>query len=517
MNVEKSNNVKLLESGLNKLKNDLEKAKNFLLDTIKNKTAPIRVFTHLDADGLASGAVLGKALYRIGVPFQISVLRQLEREEIDKIADYIKTYENFIIFSDFGSGQYLELQEKLRTNSQLAPFLILDHHIPQNIANKDQIEKIEEVHAQTTPWQINPYFYGFDGSIEISGAGMCYLFATQLEKSNLDLSPIAIVGAVGDIQNKGPNKDFIGINVTIMTQALEANLLEISNDLNFSSIKPINEAIAYSTEMLLPGLTSDPNKTLKFLQTLGILMEKKDGTVKTLFDLTKDEKQKITSALIEYASIKTNLDPNDLVQKLIVKKYLLKKESIETQLYDANEFSNLLNACGRTDNGSLGIAIAMGDRKNAYQQAQKSLVNYKQLLVQALNWIFSGQKMQQRSYIQFFFGEDIIPENVIGTIASMLVFDNTDRVDKSKPILGLAKRLDENVFKVSARAHEQIVNQGVNLSEALREACRLSNIDVLGGGHPPAAGTKVPIDKIDLFLENCNKVIEQQLRKLQRS
>ncbi len=517
MNVYKSNNVNHLESRLNKLKNDLEKAKNFLLDTIKNKIAPIRVFTHLDADGLASGAVLGKALYRLGFPFQISVLRQLEREEIDKIADYIKTYENFVIFSDFGSGQYLELQNKLSINSHLAPFLILDHHLPQNIANKNQIEKIEEVHAQTTPWQINPYFYGFDGSIEVSGAGMCYLFATQLGELNLDLSPIAIVGAIGDIQNKGPNKDFIGINITIMTQALEANLLEISNDLNFSSIKPINEAIAYSTEMLLPGLTNDPNKSLKFLQTLGILMEKKDGSIKTLFDLTKDEKQKITSALIEYASIKTNLDPNELVQKLIVKKYLLKKESIETQLYDANEFSNLLNACGRTDNGSLGIVIAMGDRKNAYQQAQKSLVSYKQLLVQALNWIFSSQKMQQQSHIQFFFGEDKIPENIIGTIASMLVFDNTDRVDKSKPILGLAKRVDEDVFKVSARAHEQIVSQGVNLSEALREACRLSNIDVLGGGHPPAAGTKVPIDKVELFLENCNKVIEQQLKKIESS
>ena len=93
----------------------------------------------------------------------------------------------------------------------------------------------------------------------------------------------------------------------------------------------------------------------------------------------------------------------------------------------------------------------------------------------------------------------------------MLIFDSTDRIDKTKPIFGLAKRIDEEVYKISGRAHESIVNKGVNLSEAIREACKLAELDVLGGGHPPAAGTKVPVDKIELFLEKCNKVIKKQL------
>ena len=115
-------------------------------------------------------------------------------------------------------------------------------------------------------------------------------------------------------------------------------------------------------------------------------------------------------------------------------------------------------------------------------------------------------------YIQYFFGEDIIPENIIGTIASMLVFENFEGFDKSKPIFGLAKRENENVYKVSGRAHKKIVSKGVNLSQAIREACELSKLDVLGGGHPPAAGTKIPIDKSDMFLENCNIVIRNQLK-----
>lgn len=95
----------------------------------------------------------------------------------------------------------------------------------------------------------------------------------------------------------------------------------------------------------------------------------------------------------------------------------------------------------------------------------------------------------------------------------MLIFSKSDIIDKSKPIFGCAKRKEEGVYKISGRAHESIVKKGVNLSEAIREALNLSDLDALGGGHPPAAGTKVPVDKIDTFLENCNKVIKKQLQE----
>jgi RecJ-like exonuclease len=191
----------------------------------------------------------------------------------------------------------------------------------------------------------------------------------------------------------------------------------------------------------------------------------------------------------------------------------LNSEVEGSKLHDLAEFSNLLNACGRLNSASLGIAIAMGDRKNAYQKSQEILINYKKKLLNSLSWLKDNQKIQQMEYIQYFFGEDIITENIVGTIASMLVFENSEEFDKLKPIFGLAKREDENVYKVSARAHEKIVNKGVNLSNAIREACNRSNLDVLGGGHPPAAGTKIPMDKVEIFLQNCNIAIRKQLYK----
>jgi RecJ-like exonuclease len=495
-----------------KLDNAIEIVKNNFINSLEKRECSIHIFTHLDSDGLCAGAILGKALFRENIPFQITVLRQLEKEEISKISNNIYDFDKFLIFSDFGSGQYLELQNKLESEKNFNSFIVLDHHLPQNVSDRGDIGSIKDIYNKTYQWHINPYFYGFNGSLDISGAGLSYYFAKCLSKKNIDLSAVAIVGAIGDIQNQGPNKSFSAINSKILEDATNSGLIEIIDDLNFSSIKPLNEAIAYSKELNLPGLTGDTNRTLIFLQSLGILMENSNGNIRSLNELNKDEKQKISSAIIEYASIKLDIEPSKIIEKLIINRYLLKKEAVGSELHDTAEFSNLLNACGRLNNASLGIAIAMGDRKIAYRKSQEILLNYKKELIKSLSWLHDNQKIQQKEYIQFFYGEDVIPENIVGTIASMLVFEESEGFDKLKPIFGLAKREDQNVYKVSGRAHKTIVDKGINLSQAIREACELSGLDVLGGGHPPAAGTKVPTGKADIFLENCNRVIQKQLK-----
>jgi single-stranded DNA-specific DHH superfamily exonuclease len=154
----------------------------------------------------------------------------------------------------------------------------------------------------------------------------------------------------------------------------------------------------------------------------------------------------------------------------------------------------------------------MGDRKDIYQQSKHVLKSYRKSLAESLSWIEKNKKIQQRGSIQYFMGEEVIPESIIGTITSILIFGQSKGVDISKPIFGLAKRTDEDVYKVSGRAHEKIVSQGVNLSLVIKEASNLSNIDSLGGGHPPAAGTKIPIEKLDVFLENCNLIVRNQLQ-----
>jgi RecJ-like exonuclease len=497
---------------LKKLNRDLTIVKNNFLDYLERENAYTHIYTHIDADGLSSGAILGKTLLRKNIPFQITTLRQLEKEEIVKISIDVREHEHFLIFSDFGSGQYFELEKILIEEKDFNSFLILDHHLPQKISDKNDLDLINDAYNKTKDWHINPYFYGTDGSLEVSGAGICYFFSKCIDERNIDLSPVAIVGATGDIQNQGPNKSFQGLNTLILEDSKSIGLIEVKDDLNFSSIKPLNEAIAYSNDINLPGLTKNANKTLIFLQTLGILIENSEGNIKSLSELNQEEKQKISSAIIEYGSVKLNVDPRSIIEKLIINRYLLKNELNHSELHDASEFSNLLNACGRNNYASLGIAIAMGDRKKSYQKSQEILKNYKKSLLTSLSWLQDNHKIQQKEYIQYFFGEDIIPESIIGTVSSMLIFNKFNEVDDSKPIFGLAKREDEDVYKVSGRAHEKIVNRGINLSKAIRDACDLSGLDVLGGGHPPAAGTKIPLDKAELFLESCNTVIQKQIK-----
>ena len=485
----------------------LRLAKKFLLDTLEKSNLNLNIYTHLDADGLSSGAILGMTFFRERIPFQIRVLKQLEKDVIINLAKDATDEAKFIIFTDFGSGQYLELINLLKLEENQLPFLIIDHHLPQEVPNKKD-PNIEKIHKNGIPWHINPYFYGIDGSTEISSSGLCYLFSKIINKKNIDLSPIALVGATGDIQNRGSNYSFTGINSYILKDAIEADLIDEVDDLSFSPIKPLNEAIAYSNNINLPGLTGNASTTLKFLKTIGILMEKPDGNIRTLNDLTQSEKRDISSKIIEYA-LKYEIDPDIITQNLIINRYILKNEIVGSELHELNEFSKLLNSCGRSENASLGIAIGMGDRCIAYQKAQENLVEYKKKISNALSWIQNG-KIKEMDYIQYFYGEDVISDTMIGTIASILIFDKSGVINKIKPVFGCSKREAEGVYKISARASKKVVEEGINLSEAIREALTISDLDILGGGHPPAAGTIVPIDKIELFLKNCNQIIKEQ-------
>ena len=74
--------------------------KNKFLNHLKQKKSSIQIYTHLDADGLSAGAILGKALFRENIPFHITVLRQLEKQEIVKISKNVKNFSDFIFFKD---------------------------------------------------------------------------------------------------------------------------------------------------------------------------------------------------------------------------------------------------------------------------------------------------------------------------------------------------------------------------------------------------------------------------------
>ena len=83
----------------------------------------IRIITHNDADGLASGGILTVAAIRQGAVFQTSSEKKLNDKLISELA---RENSKLIVFSDFSSGYLDVLSESLTQD-----LLIFDHHLPR--------------------------------------------------------------------------------------------------------------------------------------------------------------------------------------------------------------------------------------------------------------------------------------------------------------------------------------------------------------------------------------------------
>ncbi|MFX1294857.1 MAG: hypothetical protein ACFFD2_08390, partial [Promethearchaeota archaeon] len=155
--------------------NALDIATNKLKSWIEDDKI-IRYSSHIDADGLSAAGIVCSALFNLNARFHLRILKQLEPEFIESLA---KEKRNCYIFSDFGSAQVKYLMKHIPTKE----IIILDHHEPINISKKPP-----------NIIEINPLLFGIDGSNEISGAGVSFLFVYNLDpQKNLDLLPLALV------------------------------------------------------------------------------------------------------------------------------------------------------------------------------------------------------------------------------------------------------------------------------------------------------------------------------------
>ena len=85
---------------------------------------------------------------------------------------------------------------------------------------------------------------------------------------------------------------------------------------------------------------------------------------------------------------------------------------------------------------------------------------------------------------------------------------NSEDTDSTLPIIGFAYK-DEKEVKASARATQQLVDKGLNLSKAMNSAAK--KLDGVGGGHNIAAGATIPKGKEEEFLDLLEKEIKSQI------
>ncbi len=461
-------------------------ASKIILETAQ-KDGFIHCFSHLDADGIAAAGVITKALFRLDAKFRIRITQQLDEKIINEI---VADKPQLVILTDFGSG-YLDLLNEKIPNYKV---LILDHHqINGTVSNANFI-------------QVNPHIFGIDGASDVSGSGVAYFVAKAVNRVNVDLAPVALVGALGDMQDKYEQRSLCCLNEMIVNDAVAAGLIKVEKDLTFfgRETRPIHRTLATTTNPFIPGLSGEEDKALAFLASLNIPI-KQGEKWRALRDLNEDEKRRLCSALADHLLSKgLHLEVENLIGYI----YVLTKEEPNTALRDAREFAVVLNSTGRMDRPSLGIAICMGDRRTALEEANKILEDYRKNINKYLGWVSEKpERMKEFQNIYVIYGENFINEKIVGTVSSIIV---SGLANNEKPLLAFANVEKEKAAKFSARTTEAAIRKGVNLGEVMRFASEANGGK--GGGHNIAAGAQVPLDKIEDFVKCADELVGKQLR-----
>lgn len=446
----------------------------------------IRLISHNDADGVAAGGVLSQLVRRLGTNFKTTCEKRVDEKMVIAIA---AEKPSIVIFSDMGSG-YLDMFKEHLAESDI---IVLDHHLPI------KVDAPNIVH-------INPLLHGIDGAREISGAGVSYLFAKAMDKNNIDLSPLGIVGALADQQDKGEKKSLLGLNKLIEADAKKADLLETNVDLIFYGYetRPIARAFAYTTTPFIPGLSGREDRCIAFLKEAGIDL-KREGRWRALRDLSEEEKRSLFSALTKHM-VYEGCDA-DAVHDLVGTIYTLKGEEAWTPMRDGREYASLLNACARMGRPSLGLCICLGDRNEALKEAEKTLNEYRRKIGEYLDWVREESRIEEMEEIYALRAHSDIDERIVGVVASILL--STGILKKKKPIIAWA-RAEEGLIKVSARATEPMAKMGLDLGEVMMKAAEV--FEGRGGGHNIAAGAFLPEEDEKDFMELVDRLVGEQFR-----
>jgi RecJ-like exonuclease len=461
-------------------------ASKVILETAQ-KDGFIHIFSHLDADGIAAAGIMGKTLHRLDAKFRIRVMQWVDEKIIGEI---VADKPQLVILTDFGSG-YLDLLNEKIPNAKV---LICDHHqITGTLANPNFV-------------QVNPHMFGIDGATDVSGSGVAYFIAKAVNSANVDLAPVAVVGALGDMQDRYDQRKLCSLNQIIVNDGVAAGLLKVEKDLTFfgRETRPIHKTLATTTNPFIPGLSGEEDKALAFLASLDIPIKQGDRW-RALCDLNDDERKRLCSALADHLlSRGLHLEVENLIGYI----YVLTREEPNTALRDAREFAVLLNSTGRMDRASLGIAICMGDRKAALEEANKVLEDYRKSISTYLGWVMEKpERMRELQNIYVIYGENFINEKIVGTVSSIIVLGLPNN---EKPLIAFANVEKEQAAKFSARTTEAAIQKGVNLGEVMRLASEAHGGK--GGGHNIAAGAEVPLDKIEGFVKTVDELVGKQLR-----
>jgi single-stranded-DNA-specific exonuclease len=449
------------------------------------KHKDILVVSHVDADGLTSAAVICTALQRLGIDYRPLFFRQLDGAALGQVADQGS---DLVIFTDLGSGMVNEIC------SMGLQAVVADHHKPSLAGEARPLA------------HINPHLVGADGATELSGSGTSFLLASALADAggcsggNDDLSALAVVGAVGDLQDLAKGH-LLGLNREVLYIGSKAGVISFSRDIKLfgRQTRPVFKMLEYSQDPYIPGLSGNEDACIAFLKDVGIRLSGERW--RRWIDLSQEEKAAVVTALLR-KGLRSGVSHVKL-ERLIGEVYVLLREREGIEPRDASEYSTLLNATARYGYADVGLRVCMGDRERAYEEAKHLLNQHRQNLVNGLRLV-SQQGITPLRNIQYFDAGEAILDTIVGIVAGMCF----QMADRSRPILAFA-RTQEGDLKVSARGTQDLVRSGLDL--ALAMSCAAAAVGGVGGGHNVAAGATIPSKAKQEFLDLVDSAVGGQL------
>ena len=451
----------MIQKQQHSLLNKAEEACNLLRSHLKQDHV-VRIISHNDADGISAAGVMCNAIAKENGKFHVTIVPRLKDEVLSK---FLKEKYKLFIFCDMGSAN-------LKGISRLkGEVIIADHH------QTDPDAKLSDniVH-------INPHLYGLDGTKDVSGSGVSYLTIRPFDYKNL--AGLALVGAFGDMQYKN---GFTGVNKMILDEGVEFGNIEVREDLKiaYRSQEPLYKSLTYTINPVIKGVSGDEEGSVTFLEKIGISYGIK-------FDeLSNEEKDILKTELVK-------INP-----EIFSSVYRVPSEILE--LRNLEDYSNILDACGKNKKQGVGLSICIGDRKDSIKEAQILVKKYRDDIVYGIEWIKKeGSVVQDK--IQYIYSEEKRKKRIMGTLSSIGL--DLEILDPEKPVLAMSRM--DNIIKVSGRTTPKMTEKGVNLGYALENASKSFNGS--GGGHTIAAGAVIPYREMDNFLNLVDEIVRTQLK-----
>ncbi|MCA9478420.1 MAG: DHH family phosphoesterase [Nanoarchaeota archaeon] len=434
-----------------------------------DKATSIKIISHFDTDGLCACAILERALEKEGYNFTSQQVPHLDNEAL------VDLDEDIVFFLDLGANKIEEISKAVKGKA-----IVLDHH--EGTASTDNVE------------HINPHVFDEHTSNIISGAGVTYFFTLGMNSDNRSLAKIALLGAVGDSQERD---GFIEYNDMILKHALVQKRVSIGKRLRLYGInsRPLLKVLEYSTDVEIPGVTGSEQGAKQLLRDLNIFYSFKSRNgerprLKKYYHLRDDEKERLNEHIME-------LKGND--ESILANEYTFPDERRE--LKDIREYATIINACGRLGEYETALGCLKGDEE-AQDKAVMNLRVYKNMLHEAITYV----KEQKESFLQgegyiIIDLEHMVRPSMVGIIASMLA--RNKEFPEGIIVSTLGRQNDEET-KVSLRVSRDVKDK--KLQELLGTVVTPFGADA--GGHDNAAGAIIKTADKEAFISSLKDALE---------